>query len=333
MLVVGAGRSGTSLITGVLSLLNYRVPQPEVMANATNPRGFGEPRWVVDFHAGLMRSRRISLFDARPAAWDAASKSAASATHLRTLREWLARELDGHDQLVVKDPRTSWFLPLWTETAAELRTEVSFVTMLRHPSEVLTSIRTTAGEPPNESGRAAWWLNMMLHTELVTRSFPRSYVLYDQLLTDWRGELVRVGAGLDDPAVSHPSTEAAARIDGLIDPGLRRSAAGWDAVSVAEPIRDLAEQTWAALFRLADPEADTPELRGEFDRLRGAYHRLYDDAEAVAQSAIKAARDKARRSALTATGTAATPAVPRRGGLANRWSRVVRAAARRWRRR
>jgi hypothetical protein len=74
VLVVGAGRSGTSLITGVLSLLNYRVPQPEVMANATNPRGFGEPRWVVDFHAGLMRSRRISLFDARPAAWDAASK-------------------------------------------------------------------------------------------------------------------------------------------------------------------------------------------------------------------------------------------------------------------
>ena len=30
--------------------MGFHLPQPEVKANDTNPRGFGEPRWVVDFH-------------------------------------------------------------------------------------------------------------------------------------------------------------------------------------------------------------------------------------------------------------------------------------------
>jgi hypothetical protein len=330
VLVVGAGRSGTSVITGVLGLLGFRVPQPEVMANATNPRGFGEPRWVVDFHARLMRGRRISLFDARPAAWDAAARAAASPAHLHTLREWLAGEFDGHDRLVVKDPRTSWFLPLWTTSAAELGAHASFVTMLRHPSEVLTSIRTTAGEPPNEAGRAAWWLNMMLQTELVTRPFPRSYVHYDRLLADWRGELSRVGGALGDPRIADPSAEAAAEIDGLVDPGLRRSATGWERVTVAGPVRDLAEETWHALSRLAEPQGDTAQLREQLDRLRESYQRLYADAEAVAESSVKAARDSGRRSAAKAVGSGAAPPARGRGagGLRRGWSRAVRRARR-----
>ena len=50
LLVVGVGRSGTSLIAGMLGQIGFQLPQPEVKADDTNPRGFGEPRWVVDFH-------------------------------------------------------------------------------------------------------------------------------------------------------------------------------------------------------------------------------------------------------------------------------------------
>ena len=47
VLVVGVGRSGTSLLTGILAQLGFHVPQPEVQADDTNPRGFSEPRWAV----------------------------------------------------------------------------------------------------------------------------------------------------------------------------------------------------------------------------------------------------------------------------------------------
>jgi len=69
ILVVGVGRSGTSLLTGILGQLGVHIPQPEVKADDTNPRGFGEPRWVVDFHTRLLREQRITVNDSRPQAW------------------------------------------------------------------------------------------------------------------------------------------------------------------------------------------------------------------------------------------------------------------------
>ena len=69
VLVAGSGRSGTSLFTGILQRLGCHVPQPEVPADATNPRGFAESQWVVDFHTRLLRAPRVQMSDARPAAW------------------------------------------------------------------------------------------------------------------------------------------------------------------------------------------------------------------------------------------------------------------------
>ena len=50
LFVAGAGRSGTSTMAGLMRIMGLHVPQPEVVADETNPKGFGEPRWVVDHH-------------------------------------------------------------------------------------------------------------------------------------------------------------------------------------------------------------------------------------------------------------------------------------------
>ena len=67
--VVGSGRSGTSTMAGALQTLGMHVPQPEVAADETNPKGFGEPQWVVDFHNELLRRCNVQVSDARPSAW------------------------------------------------------------------------------------------------------------------------------------------------------------------------------------------------------------------------------------------------------------------------
>ena len=56
--VVGSGRSGTSTMSGTLQTLGLHVPQPEVAADATNPKGFGEPQWVVDLHTELLAAQQ-----------------------------------------------------------------------------------------------------------------------------------------------------------------------------------------------------------------------------------------------------------------------------------
>src|SRR5215212_2758263 len=176
VLVVGVGRSGTSLLTGVLGQLGFHIPQPEVQADDTNPRGFGEPRWVVDFHSRLLADRKVTVNDSRPAAWAQIAEAAAPAHG--ELREWLGGQLEQADDIVVKDPRTVWFLDLWTRCAADLGARTSFVTMLRHPAEIVASARKSYGPGLTEAGRAAAWINVTLQTERATRDAQRAFVRY-----------------------------------------------------------------------------------------------------------------------------------------------------------
>ncbi len=80
VLVTGPGRSGTSTVTGSLKRLGLHVPQPEVPADETNPRGFYEPQWVVDFHKSLLNPIPVRAMDARPQARDLVA-ARASAPH------------------------------------------------------------------------------------------------------------------------------------------------------------------------------------------------------------------------------------------------------------
>ena len=112
VLVVGVGRSGTSLLSGILGQLGFHIPQPEVKADDTNPRGFGEPRWVVDFHTRAAAAASASPSTTRGPPPGSRPALAAPKVH-DELREWLRGELAEADAIVVKDPRTVWFLPLW----------------------------------------------------------------------------------------------------------------------------------------------------------------------------------------------------------------------------
>ena len=137
--VVGSGRSGTSTMAGTLRTLGLHVPQPEVVADATNPKGFGEPRWVVDLHTELLARSNVQVSDARPRAWlDTGTTSGDHATRAR-VADWLEEQLAVGEELVIKDPRGAWFLGLWRAAADRCGATSSYVTMLRPVTEVVGS--------------------------------------------------------------------------------------------------------------------------------------------------------------------------------------------------
>jgi hypothetical protein len=282
VLVVGVGRSGTSLLAGVLGQLGFHIPQPEVTADDTNPKGFGEPRWVVDFHTKLMRRLRVIVFDARPVAFE----KTAAVTDDEELRTWLTGELAQADDVVVKDPRTGWFLGLWQRASADAGARTVQITMLRHPAEILASARRSYGDWQSDASRAAAWLNVMLETELQTRDAARAYVRYEDLLADWKGEMARVGASLELPLLTEIAPERAAAVDGFVDPSLHRARTGWDELEVPASLRDLCERVWA-LF-IAGPDAE----RGALDAAHEEYRTLYAEAEAISQPSVTAVRPR-----------------------------------------
>jgi hypothetical protein len=282
----------------VLGQLGLHIPKPEVKADDTNPRGFGEPRWVVDFHVRNLRQRRVTINDARPAAWATMAQTAEDAKVRAELREWLGRELEENGAIVVKDPRTSWFLPLWTRVAAELGVTPDFVTMLRHPAETLTSARKSYGATLTTASRAAAWVNVALETELATRGARRAFIRYDDLLADWRTQVARLGERIAYPELESPDEQRAAGVDGFVDPTLHRNRVTWDDLDEPVPValRDVAETAWERL----QPLAAGGDAQAALDDSRVAYGTLYAESEAIAQSSILAARPRRKPAAQPA---------------------------------
>jgi len=318
VLVTGAGRSGTSSMAGTLNRLGLHVPEPVVGANKNNPRGHYEPQWVVDFHKKYLKEAGVGTMDGDPTAVALAEKVFDRADVRGQIRDWLGRlPADGAD-VVIKDPRTFWGAQTWTALAREAGYDVRYLTMLRHPAEVVGSRSTHYSKATTDEqhrredvAHIAGWINANVINEATTRGAKRAFVLYEDLLADWRRTLAPVsgalGLDLDRQLVAGTHHE----VDDFIEPSLRRVVATWEGSDVPENLRALADDAWTALVARAHGEIDDDELGTRLDVVRDAYAQLYDDSEIIASNRLtrqkSAARRAARRDALAeATAKAAS---------------------------
>ena len=291
VLVAGSGRSGTSVFSGILQRLGFHVPTPEVTPDATNPRGFAESRWVVDFHQAMLTASRVQTSDGRPSAWAEAAR-VADEPRARELRKFLKQQYASADHVLIKDPRLIWFLPLWRRCALELGVTPRFVTMLRHPAAVIDS-KTRYYGGMGEVGQTCGWINIMLHTERATRDEMRAFVRYDDLLDDWTRVIHRLGESLQLDAVNYANSGQISAADRFVDPALSRSAPGWETVPVPTAVRAQADEVWSLLRELSDKEPTAADdLSRRLDNARATYAAFYDEAEAIAESAVRAGKPR-----------------------------------------
>lgn len=290
VLVTGSGRSGTSTVAGALQRLGLYVPQPEVPADETNPRGFYESQWVVDLHKELLDRVPARTNDARPAAANLVRKATAGGDVQRRVTDWLGDQLAAVGpgaQLVVKDPRTLWFVHLWSRAAADHGVELSFLTMLRHPVEVSRSRdihyladRTEEFRVLRQTANIASWVNGAVETERVTHGHPRAFVRYVDLLADWRVamERARVQIGVDYHV---PAADDHHTVDDFIDVKLNRSQVSWEDFSTHAELEELAIASWDAVGGLVDEPSDEESV-ARLQDVGERYATLHGHAEAIA---------------------------------------------------
>ena len=295
LIVAGTGRSGTSTFVGVLRRHGFHVPLPEVAADETNPRGFGEPQWVVDLHTRLLRRAGVQVADARPRSFEATQGIAGSPAVRGRVVDWLQEQLGSNPLLVVKDPRSLWFLPLWRSAAHDLGVEFSIVTMLRPPPETVGSRRAHYNDELKDPHGIASWLNLMTGTEHSTRGDARTFVRYHDLLDDWSHVIDEVWARNGLPGTRPAPTSDPSE---FIDPGLRRQRLGWEDLELPGRLEEMAVEAEAAFDTLVGAAPHEPEPDAVLSRLDGvrlSYAEYYAESEAVAHSSIVAARQQARR--------------------------------------
>jgi hypothetical protein len=309
VLVSGSGRSGTSSLAGTLKRLGLHVPQPEVEASETNPRGFYEPQWVIDFHKRHLKELALFNIDSRPAAVDLVAAYVESGVPTAELREWLSGQL-GDGQIVVKDPHAFWFAHVWELVSEELGADLRWLTALRHPAEVVGSrdIAYLSSQSDDlrltkETSNVAGWVHAALLTEKAGRGYKRSFVRYADLLADWRAALTPVQQqlelDLDADLAAPPSEREHHPVDDFIEPSMRKSQLTWDDVRTPVWLRDMAEEVWQLLGALTTAPHDRDTLMA-LDRIHDDYNARYADAVALTFDHTKAEATLAGREAREA---------------------------------
>lgn len=299
LLITGTGRSGTSTMSGTMHHLGLSVPGPYLGANRSNPKGFFESRWSVQFHKRIHRRARINDFDARLGALDDV-RDATTQESVAELDAWLAEQ--DADQLVLKDPRTVWHQRLWADRAAANGRAIRYLSMLRHPAEVVGSRETyylsrgkiALDERAYRISNVGRWVSGNLVNERETRGYERAFVRYTDLLDDWRGVAGRLR---DDLGLAYNTDVASTQhheVDDFIEPDLRRVRVSWDDLEVPAELRAVAQATWENLELLADNHGVHDAASSALDVLAERYARLVDDAQALSYDAIESAAAQGR---------------------------------------
>lgn len=298
VVVTGSGRSGTSSVAGTLKRLGLYIPQPEVETDERNPRGYYEPLWVAEFHKWLLNPIPVRTIDSRPNAGKIAKKHVTPEVE-QQLRDWLRGQLEtGERQILLKDTRAYWVYDLWQRMAEEFGAQLTSLTMLRHPAQVVRSRdaayladMTRHFRQQRETTNVAAWINAAFETERVTRGNPRAFVPYYDLIGDWRAAMSRAGEQLgltfNDIRGHHP-------VDDFIDADLNRSKPDWDGLEVTPGLVDLAERSWAVMNALVDTPDDEAVMR-RVDALRKEYVELYWSSAAIALDETTAQVAKVRK--------------------------------------
>ena len=291
LIATGSGRSGTSTVAGTLKRLGLHIPQPEIPPDETNPRGFYESQWVVDFHKRLLNAVPARTNDARPRAAEQIREVSTTEQVREELRDWLRGQVDElgpGGQILVKDPRAFWVHELWSGVADDLGLDLSYLTMLRHPAEVVQSRETHYLSNQTEEFRRtrqtanlAGWVNTAFENERATRAHPRTFIRYVDLLADWRAALAHAQQQLGlsyNADLSIPEHHA---VDDFIDVKLRRANVSWDDTDTLPELRELAVGSWDALNTLVDEPYDQDAI-ASLEKMHPQYVTLHQYAEAIA---------------------------------------------------
>ncbi len=250
IIVLGMHRSGTSLVSSLLSGLGCNHGGEFVAAEDDNPRGYWEHADVVSAHELFLTSFGSSWNDPR-AFPRGLFRSEQSQFARGLIREILWRDFRDLDRWVIKDPRLCRLLPLWDEPLHELEREIRFLHILRHPLSVAQSLAARDGMTLEAA--LLLWLRHNLEAEQYTRGKKRAWSTLEDLVGRPKKTLRQAVRRLDIsiPLESHRIEQV---IDDYLDEGLVHHAASPDAVRSLKKLYPWVWKAYKCFLRLGEEE-------------------------------------------------------------------------------
>lgn len=171
VVILGMDRSGTSLLTRVLSIVGMDLSPSILAAQTDNPEGFFEDTECLAIHERLLeRQLRAEAYPSSilpmPAGWHREPESITAGQDLKEIAQrHISRALQ---KWGFKDPRTARLLPLWEQVFQSLEATPRYVLAVRHPMDTAASLLKRNDYPIDYSlGR---WLILNLEAIIHTKA-------------------------------------------------------------------------------------------------------------------------------------------------------------------
>lgn len=309
VVVLGAGRSGTSAITRGVQALGVDLGDKLRPPGGKNPTGFFEDQDLLALNKRLKRELGIrghSLRLIQDHEWQAPGVLALQ----REATDLVRRRFSNSSVWGFKYARTLRMLPFWEAVFEELGTDVRYVLALRNP---LSVARSRAQLNP-ERGRQAWsdmeWLVNVVPYFARVQGHPLAVVDFDALLADPAAQLERTASLLKLPQNKTTQQAVAAYANSFLRTGMRhsqfeladlqndpsvnrwiREAYGWlhhlaqDQILSDDPVL---WQDWRDIQKSVE---DLAPILLEFDRLRSRMNRALWNPTTPAQALRQLWRD------------------------------------------
>ena len=199
VLVAGMHRSGTSALAHALGLAGCDLPKTlmkhRLGTGERSIRGHSESWSITRLNMEFLSSAKHQGFECIDHAIDASELT--QQFHDRAVKMLHDEFADSH-LFVMKDPRLCLLLKFWVNAVTEFGARPVVICPIRNPLEVAYSLKSrTASDLRTLNYLTFLWLRYVLDAEVNSRSIPRTFTRYSDLLEDPLTLLDKAAVALD----------------------------------------------------------------------------------------------------------------------------------------
>ena len=284
VLVAGMHRSGTSALTRVLNIVGCDLPKTLMRPQVDNVAGFWESRLIMNLNEEILASAGSSWDDWQPFDRDWYSSSVVDGFRER-VQVLLHEEFGGSRLFVLKDPRFCRLMGFWVEAVKAFGARPLVFSPIRNPLDVAASLH--GRNRIDSSVGHLMWLRHALDVEADSRGLKRTYLRYEQLLSDTQKLLDTLVSALGVSRLRRWNPELEIKIAEFLSPELQHHKSE-DALLMSNPsLSDWTKDSFEIFDRWTRGEV-REEDASNLDRIRAAF----DEATPALRQVLAAGQEE-----------------------------------------
>lgn len=301
LLILGMHRSGTSALTRILSLMGYELPQYVTGGSEGNKTGHWESALISEINDRLFQDLGLVWYS-----WSAIKLELLDAKsklqYIDDYADKIQAEFPKATDFVLKDPRLCRTAPIFLKAVQNLGIKPKIIIPVRNPLEVADSL--AARDNINKEQASLIWLRYVLDAELASRSLPRVFTFFDELLESSEKTVKHIVQNLN----LKPSTkfkEVQKDIDRFINRKLQHHSYYRDDLVLDSAMRGWVRRSFSALVKLRDDPNDKlamdqlDEIRHEFNETGPLFETILNKSFGEQQQKIDQKTREAQEAKLT----------------------------------